>query len=58
MNDSPWIQIKNLSDGQVEVSWDRNLKKEDAKVLFGWNGGKTVFEMNDWTFDPIEVVIE
>ncbi|MCP4314398.1 MAG: sulfatase [Bacteroidetes bacterium] len=58
LNDSPWIQIKNLSDGQVEVSWDRNLKKEDAKVLFGWNGGKTVFEMNDWTFDPIEVVIE
>jgi hypothetical protein len=42
----------------VEVSWDRNLIKEDAKVLFGWNGGKTVFEMNDWTFDPIEVVIE
>ena len=58
LNDSPWIQIKNLSDGQVQVSWDRNLKKEDAKVLFGWNGGKTVFEMNDWTFDPIEVVIE
>ena len=55
---SEWIQIKNLSDGQVEVSWDRTLKKEDAKVLFGWNGGKTIFEMNDWTLNPIELVIE
>ena len=58
LNNSPWIQIKNLSDGQVEVTWDRNLKKEDAKLLFGWSGGKTVFEMNDWTFDPVELVIK
>jgi len=55
---SEWIQIKNLSDGQVEVSWNRNLKKEDSKVLIGWSGGKTVFEMNDWTLDPVELVIK
>lgn len=52
-----WVQIKNLSDGQVEVTWDRSLKQDDANVLFGWSGGETVFEMNGWTFDPIELVI-
>ena len=55
---SEWIQIKPLKDGQVEVSWDRTLKKEDAKILFGWNGGTTAQEMNDWTLDPVELVIK
>ena len=54
---SNWIQIENLADGQVEVSWDRSLKTDQAKVLFGWSGGTSVFEMNDWTLDPFELVI-
>lgn len=52
-----WIQIKELSDGQVEILWDRSLKKEDAKILFGWKGGISVFEMNDWTNDPVALQI-
>ena len=54
---SEWIQIKPLKDGQVEVSWDRNLKKEDAKILLGWKGGISVLEMNDWTNEPVALRI-
>jgi hypothetical protein len=54
---SEWIQIENFSDGRVEVSWDRNLKTDQAKVLLGWSGGTTAHEMNDWTIDPFELVI-
>jgi arylsulfatase A-like enzyme len=52
-----WIQLKNLPDGQVELTWDRSLKKNEAKVLFGWCGGTTAHEMNDWTLDPFELMI-
>jgi hypothetical protein len=54
---SEWIQIENLSDGKVEVSWDRNFKTDQAKLLLGWSGGTTAHEMNDWTIDPFELVI-
>lgn len=57
MEGNGWIQVKNLTDGQVEVSWDRSLKTDEAKVLFGWSGGTTAHEMNDWTLDPFELVI-
>jgi len=57
LDDGQWIQVENLSDGQVEVSWDRSLKKGQAKVLLGWSGGTTAQEMNDWTMDPFELVI-
>lgn len=52
-----WIQIKPLSDGQVELAWDRSQKKEDATILFGWKGGISVLEMNDWTNVPVELKI-
>ncbi|NOR34595.1 MAG: sulfatase-like hydrolase/transferase, partial [Bacteroidales bacterium] len=54
---SEWIQLKNLEEGNVEISWDRSLKMADATVLFGWSGGTTAHEMNDWTMDPFELVI-
>ena len=54
---SEWIQIENLADGRVELSWDRSLKTDQAKVLLGWSGGTTAHEMNDWTLDPFELVI-
>lgn len=53
-----WISLKNNPDGSMEISWDRKLKKEDAIVLFGWNGGVTSDEMNDWTMDPAELIIQ
>ena len=55
---SNWIQLKNLENGQVKITWNRSLKKENTKVLFGWNGGTTAQEMNDWTLDPVELVIK
>jgi len=57
MEGSEWIQLKNLEEGNVEISWDRSLKTTDATVLFGWSGGTTAHEMNDWTMDPFELVI-
>ncbi len=57
LNGNSWIQLQNLDDGMVEVSWDRNQKTEEAKVLLGWSGGTTAHEMNDWTLDPFELVI-
>jgi len=54
---SNWIQLDNLADGQVKMSWDRSLKMAEAMILFGWNGGITAQEMNDWTLDPFELVI-
>ncbi len=54
---SNWIYIDNLVDGQVQVSWNRSSKTDKAKILFGWNGGTTAHEMNDWTLDPFELVI-
>lgn len=55
---SNWIQLKNLDNGKVEISWDRSLKTDKATILFGWNGGTTAQEMNDWTLDPFELVIK
>ena len=55
---SDWINIRNLEDGRVELTWDKSLKKENAKILFGWSGGTTAHEMNDWTLDPFELVIK
>ncbi|MDP2335799.1 MAG: sulfatase [Bacteroidota bacterium] len=52
-----WVRVKNRADGRVEVLWDRTLKTGPAKVLFGWSGGVSVFEMNDWTLDPFELGI-
>ena len=57
MEGGEWIQLKNLEDGNVEITWDRSLKMSDARVLFGWSGGTTAHEMNDWTLDPFELVI-
>jgi len=55
---SEWIQVENLPGGQAKLTWDRSLKSVQAKVLLGWSGGTTAHEMNDWTMDPYELVID
>lgn len=54
---SEWVQVENGTDGRVRLSWDRSLRTTEAKILFGWNGGTTAQEMNDWTLDPSELII-
>jgi arylsulfatase A-like enzyme len=54
---SEWVQVENLSNGCVSVDWDVPPESGSAKVLFGWNGGATVWEINDWTHAPCVLLI-
>ena len=51
-----WVRTKSNPDGSIEVMWNRPGKS--ATVLFGWKGGSTVWEVNDWTIPPCKLVIE
>ena len=51
-----WVRINTNPDGSVEVVWDEPGKK--ATVLFGWKGGSTCFEINDWTIPPTKLVLK
>ena len=52
-----WVRVENRPDGSVEVIWDTPPANAAARVLFGWCGGATAFEVNDWTHLPCELVI-
>ena len=52
-----WVQAAAMPDGTVEIHWDRSKGSGEAKVLLGWNGGRSVEEINDWTLDPVELIV-
>jgi len=52
-----WVTVSNQADGSVWVEWDTPPDQEPAQLLFGWKGGATVREINDWTFAPVELLI-
>lgn len=52
-----WVRVENRIDGIVEVIWEAPPAGSPAKILFGWKGGATVFEINDWTMPACELLI-
>jgi hypothetical protein len=52
-----WVEVVNQPDGHVDIMWSNPPAGAVAKVLFGWKGGVSVFERNDWTMPPIELMI-
>jgi hypothetical protein len=52
-----WVEAENLSDGSVEVRWDRSKGSGEASILLGWGGGRTIWEINDWTLPPVELTL-
>lgn len=52
-----WVSVENRADGSVDVIWQSPPADAAAKVLFGWKGGATVFEVNDWTMPACELLI-
>ncbi len=54
---SKWVRVENRPDGSVELQWDNPPNNDPAKVLFGWKGGATVWEVNDWTRPACELLI-
>jgi arylsulfatase A-like enzyme len=49
------VRVENNSDGSVALSWDASAGS--ARVLFGWKGGATPWEINDWTLPPCELIL-
>jgi len=56
LGDGDWVRINNNPDGSVDVVWDK--PKGSATVLFGWKGGSSCFEINDWTIPPCKLVLK
>ncbi|KKK53997.1 hypothetical protein LCGC14_3089160, partial [marine sediment metagenome] len=54
---SSWIQLESNTDGQVEFSWDRKLKTEEAKVLLGWSGNQIGSLIKDKTHSQLQTRI-
>jgi hypothetical protein len=52
-----WVEAAPMPDGAVEIRWDRSKGSGEAKILLGWNGGRSVEEINDWTLDPVELTV-
>lgn len=52
-----WVSVENRPDGSVQVQWTTPPAGETAKLLFGWKGGSTTREINDWTFASRELLI-
>ena len=52
-----WVEVATMPDGAVEIRWDRSKGSGEAKILLGWNGGRSVDEINDWTLDPVELTV-
>jgi arylsulfatase A-like enzyme len=50
-----WVTVDNRSDGCVELKWDAPPEGATARILFGWKGGATCMEINDWTIPPCEL---
>jgi hypothetical protein len=52
-----WVEAATMPDGEVEIRWDRSKGSGEAKILLGWNGGRSAEEINDWTLDPVELTV-
>jgi len=52
-----WVEAGNLPDGSVEIRWDRSKGSGKATVLLGWGGGRSIWEINDWTPGPVELTL-
>jgi arylsulfatase A-like enzyme len=55
---SEWVSVENREDGSVVVKWNVPASNVSAKVLFGWKGGATCMEINDWTIPACELLIK
>ncbi|VGO13998.1 Arylsulfatase [Pontiella desulfatans] len=53
-----WVSVENRLDGSVEVMWIKPPINSEAKVLFGWKGGATTMEINDWTIPASELILK
>ena len=53
-----WVTVENCPDGSVAVTWTAPPANTSAKVLFGWKGGATCMEINDWTIPACELLIQ
>ena len=53
-----WIHVVNEANGSVTLSWNGRIKRKrkPVTVLFGWSGGISVSEINDWTIEPMKIV--
>jgi arylsulfatase A-like enzyme len=52
-----WVSVENKADGSVLVEWSTPPAGETAKLLFGYKGGLTSAEINDWTYGPYELLL-
>ncbi|MDQ8195973.1 sulfatase [Coraliomargarita sp. SDUM461004] len=57
LDGADWVKVEHRSNGSVDVVWQSPPENVKAKVLFGWKGGSTTFEVNDWTIPACELVI-
>jgi hypothetical protein len=55
---SEWVTVEHRADGSVVVKWDTPSSNASAQVLFGWKGGATCMEINDWTIPACELHID
>jgi hypothetical protein len=53
-----WVTVENRSDGSVRVEWDVAKKKGTAELYFGWSGGHTAEEVDDWTLGPYKLELK
>ncbi|MEM0965351.1 MAG: sulfatase [Verrucomicrobiota bacterium] len=52
-----WVRVESRTDGVVNITWDTPPADASARVLFGWKGGATSWEINDWTMAPSELLL-
>ncbi len=53
-----WVRVENRPDGTVMVSWDAETKNGSAVLYFGWAGGHTAEEVDNWTLGPYKLEIK
>jgi arylsulfatase A-like enzyme len=58
VKDSDWVSVENHPNGTVNVSWDVSKKDGPAEILFGWCGGHTAEEVDNWTLGPYKMIFE
>lgn len=52
-----WASLEHLRNGTIRLSWNKPTEGDFAKILLGWKGGSTCFEINDWTLPPVELTL-
>jgi arylsulfatase A-like enzyme len=57
LSGTDWVEVETREDGSVEVRWDRSKGSGAARILLGWRGGRSAWETNDWSFDPVELIL-